>query len=82
MTYVYFFHREPVPFTGGRLRFLETRLVDGQPIPGPAVAEIEPRQNSVVFFPSFHYHEVETVSCPSRRFTDSRFTVNGWFRSA
>lgn len=83
LTYVYFFHREPAAFAGGRLRFFQTSQGrQGRLVAGPQIAEIGPRQNQVVFFPSFYYHEVETVSCPSRLFVDSRFTVNGWFRAA
>jgi SM-20-related protein len=81
LTYVYFCHREPAAFTGGRLRFFRTAGAGGRPTPGAVLAEVVPRQNQVVFFPSHYYHEIETVRCPSRRFVDSRFTVNGWYRS-
>lgn len=69
VSYVYYFWREPKGFTGGDLVFHEavkTRLV--------------PINNSIVFFPSHHMHEVEQVNCPSREFADSRFTINGWIR--
>ena len=81
LTYVYFFHREPAAFSGGRLRFFEQTEVGGRILPGRLLAEVVPRQNQVVFFPSHYFHEIETVSCPSRRFVDSRFTVNGWYRT-
>ncbi len=79
LTYVYFFHREPARFSGGRLRLFE---VAGPARPGPLIAEVTPRQNQVVFFAPHYLHEIETVSCPSRRFHDSRFTVNGWYRTS
>jgi SM-20-related protein len=81
LTYVYFFHREPKRFRGGRLRLYETHVQHGRAVCGGPVMSLEPIQNSVVFFPSHYYHEVEPVQCPSREFVDSRFTINGWFRS-
>jgi SM-20-related protein len=76
LTYVYFFHREPVRFTGGRLRVFDPRGgAQGAPL-----AEVTPRQNQIVFFSPHLLHEIETVHCPSGRFEDSRFTVNGWYR--
>ena len=81
LTYVYFFHREPARFSGGRLRFYGrdgARATQG----GAPLVELVPRQNQVVFFPAHHFHEIETISCPSRRFLDSRFTVNGWYRTS
>jgi SM-20-related protein len=41
---------------------------------------VEPRNNSIVFFLSRYMHEVLPISCPSKRFSNSRFTVNGWVR--
>ncbi|MEE6310474.1 2OG-Fe(II) oxygenase [Plantactinospora veratri] len=69
LTYVYFFHREPARFTGGRLRVFG----------GGQTVEVVPRQNQVVFFLPTLQHEIETVRCPSGLFVDSRFTVNGWY---
>jgi Rps23 Pro-64 3,4-dihydroxylase Tpa1-like proline 4-hydroxylase len=43
-----------------------------------AFADIEPGQNRLVAFPSWAPHEVMPISCPSRRFIDSRFAVNCW----
>ena len=73
---VYYFHTEPKAFSGGALRFY----------PFPFVAEdsdsnfddVQPEQNTLVAFPSWALHEVLPVSCPSRRFSDSRFSVNCW----
>ena len=73
---VYYFHAEPKAFSGGALRFY----------PFPFVAEdidsnfddVQPEQNTLVAFPSWALHEVLPVSCPSRRFSDSRFSVNFW----
>ena len=77
---VYYFFREPKRFTGGELR-LHAFL----PAAGSSrldCVDIAPTQNSLVVFPSFAPHEVTKVSCPSRRFEDSRFALNCWFYRA
>ena len=79
VTFVYFFHREPKAFEGGELR------IQGQPYDpmGDNLGNyytIIPRQNQVVLFDSSLMHEITPVKCPSGKFIDSRFTVNGWFR--
>jgi SM-20-related protein len=81
ITFVYFFHAEPRPFTGGELV-----LYDGAPADGdgdavggaPAAQTIEPAQNQIVFFPSDTPNEIRPVSSPSGAFRDRHFTVNGW----
>jgi Rps23 Pro-64 3,4-dihydroxylase Tpa1-like proline 4-hydroxylase len=79
ITFVYFFYREPRPFTGGELCIFDTQLEDGHyRAPGPYTL-ITPEQNQVCFFISEYLHEVLPVQCPSADFMDSRFTVNGWF---
>jgi Rps23 Pro-64 3,4-dihydroxylase Tpa1-like proline 4-hydroxylase len=77
ITFVYYFCREPKSFSGGELRLFNSTtkntsksLVDFQ--------VIEPRNNSIIFFPSEYLHEVLPVICPSMAFVDSRFTINGW----
>lgn len=82
LTFVYFFHREPARFSGGRLRFYKRGRSPGDATPGPMFAELVPRQNQIVFFVPHYMHEIETISCPSCRFLDSRFTVNGWYWSS
>jgi SM-20-related protein len=71
ITFVYFCHREPRPFLGGDLRIYPSDS-------SGAVDVISPQQNRMVFFPSNYWHEIAPVSCPSREFFDSRFTLNGW----
>lgn len=78
ITFVYFFHREPKPFSGGELLIYDWRMQNGYPIPASVRRTIVPRQNEVVFFPSACLHEVCRVACPSGAFWDSRFTLNGW----
>jgi SM-20-related protein len=78
LTFVYFFNREPKAFSGGDLIIYDTVVRDGYHTPAGPSQVIHPRQNQIVFFPSFCLHEVTTVNCPSCDFADSRFTLNGW----
>jgi hypothetical protein len=75
LSYVYFFHREPVRFEGGALRIFEK---EGTASRAARARTIRPHQNQIVFFPSHVLHEIMPVRVPSREFADSRFTVNGW----
>ena len=70
---VYYFHTEPKVFTGGALRLYAVGGTKGENF-----ADIEPVNNSLLVFPSWAPHEVMPVSCPSKRFIDSRFAVNCW----
>ncbi|MFX0547079.1 cupin-like domain-containing protein [Roseovarius sp. S1116L3] len=69
LTFVYYFHSIPKSFEGGELILYDD---DGSSV---AVA---PDNDTIVFFPSGTKHEVRTISCPSKRFCDGRFTINGW----
>jgi Rps23 Pro-64 3,4-dihydroxylase Tpa1-like proline 4-hydroxylase len=80
ISYVYYFHNEPKAFTGGTFRLFHSRVENGVYHQGDHAADIEPKNNSILFFPSHCHHEVTTVRCPSGRFADGRFTVNGWVR--
>jgi len=70
VTMVYYFHRQPRRFTGGRLRLFDRS--------GEQSIEIEPTHDSLLVFPSSARHEVEAVACPDGAFADSRFAVNIW----
>jgi Rps23 Pro-64 3,4-dihydroxylase Tpa1-like proline 4-hydroxylase len=74
---VYYFHRHPKSFSGGILRIY--------PLAGRAKSrafvEIEPVNDTLVFFPSWFPHEVLPVNCPSGKFEDSRFAINCWVHS-
>jgi SM-20-related protein len=70
ITMVYYFHRRPRRFTGGRLRLFD--------LGGEQSIEIEPTHDSLLVFPSSARHEVETISCPDGGFADGRFAVNIW----
>jgi Rps23 Pro-64 3,4-dihydroxylase Tpa1-like proline 4-hydroxylase len=78
LTFVYYCHREPRGFSGGELRVFRMFEDGDDPAARGRAQTITPQQNSVVFFPSNVLHEVMPVSCPSRRFSDSRLTYNGW----
>jgi SM-20-related protein len=82
ISYVFYFHNEPKAFSGGEFRLYDSRIANGRYECGEAAADIAPKNNSVLFFPSHCQHEVLPVRCPSGRFVDSRFTVNGWVRRA
>jgi predicted 2-oxoglutarate/Fe(II)-dependent dioxygenase YbiX len=70
LTMVYYFHRQPRRFTGGRLRLFD--------LGGEQSIDVEPTHDSLLVFPSCARHEVETISCPDGAFADSRFAVNIW----
>jgi Rps23 Pro-64 3,4-dihydroxylase Tpa1-like proline 4-hydroxylase len=78
LTFVYFFHREPKVFEGGELRIQDSSWQDNANQSGNYYTII-PRQNQLVLFDSSLTHEIALVKCPSAKFADSRFTVNGWF---
>jgi Rps23 Pro-64 3,4-dihydroxylase Tpa1-like proline 4-hydroxylase len=80
LTFVYFFHREPRQFEGGELRIHDAGLKDGTYVSQGSYQTIAPQQNQMVFFPCELLHEITSVNCASRRFADSRFTLNGWLR--
>jgi SM-20-related protein len=82
LTYVYYFFNEPKAFTGGELRLYDSIVKDGYYQCGPQAADVDPKNNSVIFFAPYVHHEVLKVSVPSKAFHDGRFTVNGWLRRA
>jgi SM-20-related protein len=79
LTYVYYFYQEPKAFQGGELTIYDTTNAFTITAATPRQL-IQPRNNSIVFFPSQFMHEVLPVQCRSQKFADSRFTVNGWIR--
>jgi SM-20-related protein len=77
LSFVYFFHREPMAFIGGELRLYNLRSFAQRP-PEPRFTSITPVQNQIFFFRSELLHEITLVNCPSKVFADSRFALNGW----
>jgi Rps23 Pro-64 3,4-dihydroxylase Tpa1-like proline 4-hydroxylase len=82
LTFVYYFCRVPRRFRGGGLRLYESVARNGYWTAGRAATEIAPENNRMVFFPARYHHEVLPVVCPSHRFEDGRFTINGWIHRA
>jgi Rps23 Pro-64 3,4-dihydroxylase Tpa1-like proline 4-hydroxylase len=82
LTYVYYFNREPKPFSGGELLIYDSKVENNFYVKAESFKTVEPRNNSIVFFLSRYMHEVLPVKCPSKAFADSRFTINGWVRRA
>ncbi len=80
LTYVYYFCRQPQPFSGGELRIYDSRIEQGRYTQAASFQTVEPHNNSIVFFLSRYMHEVLPTHCPSKAFADSRFTINGWLR--
>ncbi|NEQ73778.1 MAG: proline hydroxylase [Okeania sp. SIO2C9] len=79
-TYVYYFYQEPKAFTGGDLIIYDSQIKGKYYVKADTFKTIEPKNNSIIFFLSRYMHEVLSVSCPSKAFSDSRFTINGWIR--
>jgi 2OG-Fe(II) oxygenase superfamily len=65
---VYYVNRVPQQFSGGSLRLWH----DGENI------QIEPKHNRAVVFPSFVFHEVDTVRSDDECWDQARFSVNYW----
>jgi SM-20-related protein len=82
LTYVYYFHNEPKRYGGGAFRLYDSVIADGRYGCGSHACDIEPTNNSVLFFASHCHHEVLPVRVPTGRFEDGRFTINGWIRRA
>ena len=78
ISYVYYFHSEPKAFSGGQLKLYNSQDGEVQHSKKRTAKTITPQQNTLVLFPSSYDHEVLPVRCPSRKFVNSRFTVNGW----
>ena len=79
-TYVYYFYHEPKPFSGGELLIYDSKIENNFYVKADSYKIVEQRNNSIVFFHSRYLHEVLPVSCPSKAFVHSRFTINGWVR--
>jgi Rps23 Pro-64 3,4-dihydroxylase Tpa1-like proline 4-hydroxylase len=73
LSLVYYVHRRPPAFSGGRLRLLG--------LGGGEAATIKPAHDSLLAFPSFRPHEVETVSALQDSVEYGRFAANIWLCS-
>lgn len=82
LTFVYYLHRTPAPFTGGALRVYDAAApvhAGGALTPQDcSYRDWPPEHDSIVFFRPTALHEVRPVLCPSKSHADSRFAINGW----
>ena len=76
ISFVYYFHREPKPYTGGDLLLYDSRF-DPPAYVRTLYTRVIPRNNSIIFFPSEFFHEVAPVATDSADFGASRFTMAG-----
>jgi Rps23 Pro-64 3,4-dihydroxylase Tpa1-like proline 4-hydroxylase len=79
VTFVYYLNRTPKPFRGGDL-LLYADSAGTIADKGSGIVTVSPQNNCLIAFASNRWHEVDIVSCPTKAFADSRFTVNGWLR--
>ncbi|HUS56353.1 MAG TPA: 2OG-Fe(II) oxygenase, partial [Thermohalobaculum sp.] len=70
----YYFCATPARFSGGQLR-LHSLAASRE---AGTYVDIEPENDTAVFFPSWFPHEVLPVVCESGQFMDSRFAINCW----
>jgi Rps23 Pro-64 3,4-dihydroxylase Tpa1-like proline 4-hydroxylase len=79
LSVVYYFSDIPPGFAGGELVLWET-VDTGSDIDYPGGSSvIEPLPNTCVVFDPRIVHEIREVRVPSGRFSDGRFSMNGWF---
>lgn len=78
MTFVYYFHQDPALFSGGDIRLFDT-IPQSEQI-AESYVDVEPVNNTLLLFSSDIPHEVLRVDCPTKKFADGRFTLNGWVR--
>jgi Rps23 Pro-64 3,4-dihydroxylase Tpa1-like proline 4-hydroxylase len=68
VTLIYYVNTVPEQFAGGHLTFWK----------GEQQLTISPKHNRAVVFPSFTFHEVESVRMCSEKWEDGRFSLNYW----
>ena len=82
VSFVYYFHRLPKPYSGGALVLYDGDISDPIRFLHDSATRLEPLDNSLVWFPSGTYHEVTPVASPSGRLADARFTFAGHVHAA
>jgi SM-20-related protein len=73
---VYYIHKSPKQFTGGELRLFPQ--IRPSEISEAGAVDLVPEHGVAIAFSSWLPHEVRPISCPSRKFEDSRFAINCW----
>jgi Rps23 Pro-64 3,4-dihydroxylase Tpa1-like proline 4-hydroxylase len=79
INFVYYFHKQPRPYTGGELLLFDSD-VEADTYTTSGFTRIVPEDNSLIVFPCNFYHSVVPIRCPSQDFADSRFVINGHVR--
>lgn len=82
VTCVYYFFRQPRPFSGGELRLYEELEQNGRRQATTKFQSFAPVSNRMLVFPSTAFHELMPIRCPSRQFADSRFAATNWLVSS
>ena len=75
INFAYYFHREPRRFSGGEL------LLHDSDSDARMFTRIEPRHNSIVFFPSSCTHQITPIENDLNDFGDACFAIHGWLRT-
>lgn len=76
---LYYFHAQPKRFSGGELRIYDSEVRGGRLERASTYVDVEPTDNSLVFFASSFHHEVRPVRRETAAFGDSRFSISVWF---
>lgn len=76
LTWLYYFHRQPKAFSGGRLLAFDTNFSTAH-FDEAAFTTVEPQYNRLVVFPSCFYHCVTTTCLKSPGFMNGRFAISG-----
>ena len=76
---LYYFHAQPKRFSGGELRIYDSEVRGGRLERASTYTDVEPTDNSLVFFASSFHHEVRPVRRETAAFGDSRFSISVWF---
>lgn len=69
ISWVYYFHKEPKPFSGGELIFYKGN---------EEIARVAPQAGMLIVFDSSMFHEVLAVHVKSNEFENGRFTITGF----
>lgn len=80
--FVYSFHRQPKGFSGGTLRLYDRQVENGLLSAATSYKDVEPLENSLVFFEAIETFETLPVVCKSQQFMDSAFSIQGWVADA
>ena len=75
---IYYFYHEPPRFSGGELRFHGWQSLSPGNAQASMMIDVHPRCDSLTIFPSWLYHEVRPIACPSGAWRDYRFAINCW----